>query len=290
MRQVMTVLVAASAVLTLVARPAAAEERGHWRGGEIHRFHERDFDHWQHGQWWHGWHEGRAGWWWIVGGIWYFYPAPVYPYPDPYRPPLVAAPPGGQFWYYCANPAGYYPYVPACSMPWQAVPATPQPPQPPAYAPPAYAPPGPPPPSGQAEPGEFGANKATAGTVLGAVGGGVAGAQFGHGSGKLAATAVGTLLGAFVGHEVGTSLDRADQLAAERAEHAAYDAPMGQAITWNNPDSGHSGTITPVRDGRDGAGNYCREFQQNVVVDGKAEQEGGTACRKPDGSWQIMAR
>jgi hypothetical protein len=30
----------------------------------------------------------------------------------------------GQVWYYCAAPAGYYPYVTQCSTAWQTVPAT----------------------------------------------------------------------------------------------------------------------------------------------------------------------
>jgi hypothetical protein len=28
-----------------------------------------------------------------------------------------------QYWYYCQNPAGYYPYVAQCTIPWQTVPA-----------------------------------------------------------------------------------------------------------------------------------------------------------------------
>lgn len=70
--------------------------------------------------------------------MWYFYPAPVYPYPNPYQPPVVMveqppvavvppapAPGAPQYWYYCPNPQGYYPYVADCSTPWQKVPATP---------------------------------------------------------------------------------------------------------------------------------------------------------------------
>ena len=103
----------------------------HWHG-DIRRFHEHDVDIWRHGHWYHGHHLGRAGWWWIVGGIWYFYPAPVYPYPDPYQPPgppVIVAPPvqappqEQQYWYYCRNPEGYYPYVPQCRSGWEAVPA-----------------------------------------------------------------------------------------------------------------------------------------------------------------------
>jgi hypothetical protein len=32
--------------------------------------------------------------------------------------------PYSQIWYYCADPAGYYPYVTQCNIGWQAVPAS----------------------------------------------------------------------------------------------------------------------------------------------------------------------
>ncbi len=126
------------------------------------------------------------------------------------------------------------------------------------------------------------------GTVLGGIGGAVAGAQFGKGNGQLVGTAVGALAGAFLGREVGKSLDRADQTQMQRATQRAETAPVGQQITWSNPDSGNSGTVTPVREGRDNTGNTCREYQSTVTVGGKTEQAYGTACRQPDGSWKIV--
>jgi hypothetical protein len=137
MKALMVSLFAASLMLPALAQPSAAQEheRPHgdhraegWHGGEIRNFHEHDMERWRGGAWFHGLHDGRAGWWWQVGPTWYFYDAPVYPYPDPYSPPMVAAPgappaPAGQLWYYCRNPAGYYPYVPQCGGPWEPVPA-----------------------------------------------------------------------------------------------------------------------------------------------------------------------
>ncbi|MGC1559831.1 MAG: hypothetical protein WA820_08295, partial [Bradyrhizobium sp.] len=32
---------------------------------------------WEGGQWRHEAHSGRYGWWWDVGGVWYFYPQPM---------------------------------------------------------------------------------------------------------------------------------------------------------------------------------------------------------------------
>jgi len=33
--------------------------------------------------------------------------------------------------------------------------------------------------------------------------------------------------------------------------------------------------------------SYCREYQTNVVVGGVRQQTYGTACRQPNGAWQI---
>lgn len=118
-------------------------DHGHdFHGGDFHGdFHGRDFHHfspyemgvWRGGHWQQGWHDGRFAWWWLAGGGWYFYPAPIYPFPTyvppaivVQRPPPVASgPPPAQSWYYCDNPAGYYPTVAACPGPWRQVPATP---------------------------------------------------------------------------------------------------------------------------------------------------------------------
>jgi hypothetical protein len=102
----------------------------HWRHGDIRSFHERDLGHWRGGRWFHGDHLGRLGWWWIVDGTWFSYPAPIYPYPDPYLPSAVVAqtpPPASApaYWYYCASVKTYYPYVTACPEGWmQVVPRT----------------------------------------------------------------------------------------------------------------------------------------------------------------------
>ena len=131
--------------------------------------------------------------------------------------------------------------------------------------------------------------KQTAGALGGGAAGGVLGSQFGKGNGQLLATAGGTLLGAFLGSELGKSLDRADTLAVSQAANQAYAAPLGQTISWNSPDSGHSGTITPVREGRTPTGSYCREFQQTITVGGRQQQATGQACRQADGTWQIVS-
>jgi len=131
MRSLRRALLAATILVPTLGATAALAQPHHW-DGDIHHFGDHDFGRWRAGGWYHGVHGGRFGWWWVVGPDFYFYPAPVYPYPDPYTPPVVAAvpapaptapPAAANTWYYCANPQGYYPYVPECSVQWQAVPA-----------------------------------------------------------------------------------------------------------------------------------------------------------------------
>lgn len=129
--------------------------------------------------------------------------------------------------------------------------------------------------------------KQTIGGLGGAVAGGILGAQVGSGSGRLVAVGVGTLLGGLVGSEVGRSLDKADMVYAQRANQQAHTAPLGEKISWNNPESGNSGTVTPTRDGYADSGEYCREYQQTIYVGGQQETGYGIACRQPDGTWRI---
>src|SRR5262245_58798883 len=117
-----------------------------------------------------------------------------------------------------------------------------------------------------------------------AVGGLIAAAAGGGGAGIAAGVIGGALLGGLVGNYLD---DRDKKMAAESAHRALESTPSGQTVAWNNPDSGHSGSVTPVRTYQSG-GAYCREYQQTVTIDGKPERSYGTACRQPDGSWKVM--
>lgn len=126
------------------------------------------------------------------------------------------------------------------------------------------------------------------GTLMGAGLGALAGSQIGGGTGQLAAVAIGAVAGGLFGSEIGKSLDRADHAYIQQAAHNGLEYNQtGQSTSWRNPDSGHSGTITPTRtyqaNGRD-----CRDFDTTVNIEGKAEKAVGRACRQPDGTWRIQ--
>jgi len=124
---------------------------------------------WEGGRWHHEVHNGRDGWWWDVGGVWYFYPQPMEGPPayvsDVEVDDDMAGPDGPPV-------AGGYP-------------------PPPGYAPPpaAYAPPPPPPPDPAAS--------AVGGAVVGGILGGLlTGRPGGAIAGAVAGGATGVIVGA----------------------------------------------------------------------------------------------
>jgi surface antigen len=131
--------------------------------------------------------------------------------------------------------------------------------------------------------------KQTVGGIGGAVAGGLVGSQVGSGSGRLVATGVGAALGGLLGSEIGRSLDNADRAAlSQRTQYALETQQSGVQTQWRNPDSGNSGYITPYPAyQREGA--TCREFEQTISVRGRLETARGTACRRPDGTWEVVS-
>src|SRR5580704_9430318 len=153
---------------------------------------------WEGGRWHHEIHNGRDGWWWDVGGVWYFYPQqmdgpPTYvsedfaddidgpPVADGYAPP-----PGGAY----PPPGGAYPPPPV-----------------------AYEPPPPPP-----DPGASAVGGAIVGGVLG-------GLLTGRASGAAAGAIVGGATGAIAG---ATAASRPGYYLAQG--NCYYRYPSGQYV------------------------------------------------------------
>jgi surface antigen len=132
-------------------------------------------------------------------------------------------------------------------------------------------------------------NKTQVGTIGGAVAGGLIGSTIGGGSGKAIAIMAGAALGGWAGHSIGSSMDKADVLAMQNAQRSALEHNKnGRASSWTNPDSGASGSVTPTRTYVSESGQNCREYNQTVNIGGKTEKAFGRACRRSDGSWEIV--
>ena len=127
------------------------------------------------------------------------------------------------------------------------------------------------------------------GTLAGAALGGLIGSQFGGGTGNKVAIGAGVVAGGFLGNKIGKSMSCQDQqYHQETTQNALETRPTGSTSTWTNPDTGHSGTITPTRTSFEGSGQPCREFTHEVYVGGNVQGAYGTACRQADGSWKIV--
>ncbi len=84
--------------------------------------------------------------------------------------------------------------------------------------------------------------------------------------------------------------ERDKQLMNNNFQNTLEYSKSGNRTGWSNPDSGHSGTTvarTATQSTTVGY-EYCREFTTTVNVAGEDRQGYGTACRKPDGSWEIQ--
>lgn len=133
------------------------------------------------------------------------------------------------------------------------------------------------------------ADKQTTGKVVGGLGGALVGSQFGRGGGKLLGIGVGAVVGSLVGNAIGKELDAKDKAMLEKSSYQALEAvPSGQAVEWRNPDSGHYGKVIPTNTYQAKSGRYCREYTQVVVIGGEQQKSYGTACRQPDGQWEIV--
>lgn len=130
-----------------------------------------------------------------------------------------------------------------------------------------------------------GGGHALFGTVLGGGLGGLAGSRIGDGSGRTAAIIGGTLIGAMFGNSIGHAMHPHDY---GQAANVFEVVPSNQTVAWRNPDDGAAYQVTPMRTYQADSGRYCREYQARAVIGGRNADTYGTACRTPDGDWQIM--
>jgi surface antigen len=100
---------------------------------------------------------------------------------------------------------------------------------------------------------------------------------------------IGALLSAAVAFGQDDLAAPEQQAMSDTVQNALENNPSNQSSDWVNPDSGNSGGVTPVRTFTGSQGQPCREFISTIVIGGEEQQGYGTACRQPDGSWQIVS-
>jgi surface antigen len=121
------------------------------------------------------------------------------------------------------------------------------------------------------------ATKSGTGAAVGAVGGGLIGGAVGGSTGLL----VGAVAGGLLGFAAGKSLEEEDR------RRMAYAFETGQPTRWRNPNTGYAYEVDPM-DTRVEGSRECREFRMLAESGSRPEEIYGTACRQPDGSWQLV--
>lgn len=123
------------------------------------------------------------------------------------------------------------------------------------------------------------------GMLAGGVAGGLLGSTVGGGDGRLVAIAAGTLAGAYLGGAIGRDMDKNDR---RRLNNALENNDVGEPAYWRNANTGRRYEVVPVRNLPVHGNRYCREYRTYADIAGRRQQIFGTACRKPDGTWQAV--
>jgi surface antigen len=137
----------------------------------------------------------------------------------------------------------------------------------------------------------FGSVRQGALAVGGAVGGGFGGGAIARSAGmsqgwETAMTAAGAIVGGMLGTSIGQSLDDMDRMTAQRATMVALQ--NNQPMQWNSErNSGSGGQVYPGPIQMTPRGE-CRPYQTVIYINGRSEQAEGTACRGPNGTWQVQ--
>ncbi len=129
-------------------------------------------------------------------------------------------------------------------------------------------------------------NREVVGAVMGGVIGGVIGNKTSSRDNKTLGTVAGSLIGVVVGKEIGRNMDNAD---AQCTNQVLERAPDGQAIIWDNPNTGHRYSVIPYETYRQEDGRYCRKYRAAIKAGSSTKYYGETACRTDDGVWAKLS-
>ncbi len=130
---------------------------------------------------------------------------------------------------------------------------------------------------------DSGFSRGTQGAGFGAAAGALAGQAIGR---DTEATLLGAAIGTVLGYIVGNEMDKSDR---QRLNHIYETAPSGQAVTWQNPDTGNSYQVTPQKAYQDtNSSGPCRRAEIYATIDGQSKRTYTTACRNNMGEWVLQ--
>ena len=130
--------------------------------------------------------------------------------------------------------------------------------------------------------------------ALGAVGGAIAGAiisysLFGNSDSNAILTLLGTGAGSVGGYYAVDEIIKRDKNKMQKAAFESLNAGVdGQAVYWENQDTGSAGSFTVLRSYQRRDGRLCRDFTATAMGDRHTTDHRRTACRLADGGWEVI--
>lgn len=76
------------------------------------------------------------------------------------------------------------------------------------------------------------------------------------------------------------------KIAQKSLQNALENSVSGKPVRWQNPASGASGSVTPLKTWQTARGKYCRAYREKIKFPtGQSLNRRGTACRSPNAVW-----
>jgi surface antigen len=123
------------------------------------------------------------------------------------------------------------------------------------------------------------------GTVIGSAVGGVIGYTVDDGG--MGGMLIGVAVGGLIGNVIGNKMDASDR---QKVADALDDSPRGVTTRWHNKDTGYEYALTPTSDAYPRGDNACRNFEQEVIVDGERKVIQAVACKQSEqDNWEVAA-
>lgn len=134
------------------------------------------------------------------------------------------------------------------------------------------------------------ANNQVGGLVFGAIAGGLFGNAIAGRHNRGGATAMGMIMGGALGAGIAGNMDCDDRYYFHQTYYDGFERGYSnRTYQWRNPNTGHHGAFR-VGDYYQGPrGQRCATYAQTIWIQGRPERARGYACRRGDGSWEIIS-
>ena len=127
------------------------------------------------------------------------------------------------------------------------------------------------------------------GFIIGALAGAAIGSTIARGPARGGGTALGAILGGVLGADIAKNMSCQDRNLVYRTAYDGFERGRPDtSYRWRSPRSGYYGDF---RVGRyyNQRGRRCATYTQTIYVRGRPETAEGYACRRRNGSWEIVS-